>query len=175
MKNRLIVAAVAAVAAWGLAATCSAASPELSIPDFSQLRGKAGERDKAIMTSPVLRVSFLGSRRTPVALTQSGSVYALGTPALRAAVRDRWPRFRKPATPEVQSRLAAEDTVGRVLAILHGPGEDIFPSVRPNFFAWATSAGVVPVLRRTFISPAGTRVFEVYSLEPKGSKATPAR
>lgn len=40
-----------------------------------------GERDKAIMTSPVLRVCFLGNRRTPVALTQSGSVYALGAPA----------------------------------------------------------------------------------------------
>jgi hypothetical protein len=38
VKNRLLIAAVAA---WGLAATCSAASPELSIPDFSQLRGKA--------------------------------------------------------------------------------------------------------------------------------------
>ena len=38
MKNRFLIAAVAA---WGLAATCSAASPELKIPDFSQLRGKA--------------------------------------------------------------------------------------------------------------------------------------
>ena len=45
------------------------------------LRGRAGEGGKAIMTSPVLRISFVGSRRTPVALTQSGSVYALGTPA----------------------------------------------------------------------------------------------
>jgi hypothetical protein len=33
------------------------------------------------MTSPVLRISFLGAARTPVALTQSGSLYALGEPA----------------------------------------------------------------------------------------------
>jgi len=38
VKNRFLIAAVAA---WGVSATCSAATPELNIPDFSQLRGKA--------------------------------------------------------------------------------------------------------------------------------------
>ena len=45
------------------------------------LRATAGLPAKTIMTSPVLRVSFLGAARTPVALTQSGSLYALGEPA----------------------------------------------------------------------------------------------
>lgn len=45
------------------------------------LRSDEGERDKAIMTSPVLRVTFLAGSHAPIALTQSGSVYALGAPA----------------------------------------------------------------------------------------------
>lgn len=45
------------------------------------LRTGSGDRGKAIMTSPVLRISFIGKSRTPVALTQSGSLYALGEPA----------------------------------------------------------------------------------------------
>lgn len=45
------------------------------------VRAGGDPRGKAIMTSPVLRVSFLGKARTPVALTQSGSLYVLGEPA----------------------------------------------------------------------------------------------
>lgn len=45
------------------------------------LRATADLPAKTIMTSPVLRISFLGAARTPIALTQSGSLYALGEPA----------------------------------------------------------------------------------------------
>jgi len=38
VKNRLFLAAFAA---WGLASTCLAASPELKLPDFDGLRGRA--------------------------------------------------------------------------------------------------------------------------------------
>ena len=40
MKIRMLIAAVAA---WGFASTCLAASPELKIPDFAGLSGKATE------------------------------------------------------------------------------------------------------------------------------------
>lgn len=45
------------------------------------LRAAADLPGKTIMTSPVLRISFLGAARMPIALTQSGSLYALGEPA----------------------------------------------------------------------------------------------
>lgn len=45
------------------------------------VRSGGDPRGKSIMTSPVLRISFLGTARTPVALTQSGSLYLLGEPA----------------------------------------------------------------------------------------------
>jgi hypothetical protein len=46
------------------------------------VRAGTDPRGKAIITSPVLRISFLGAARTPIALTQSGSLYSLGEPAV---------------------------------------------------------------------------------------------
>lgn len=46
-----------------------------------RVRAAGDARGKSIMTSPILRISFLGQARTPVALTQSGSLYVLGEPA----------------------------------------------------------------------------------------------
>jgi hypothetical protein len=43
MKARPLFAAIAAAAAWSLAAATQAASPVLKIPDFSELRGKAAD------------------------------------------------------------------------------------------------------------------------------------
>ena len=45
------------------------------------VRTEEDDRGKAIITSPVLRASFLGDARTPIVLTQSGSLYSLGAPA----------------------------------------------------------------------------------------------
>jgi hypothetical protein len=38
------------------------------------------------------------------------------------------------------------------------------PTVRENFITWARSFGLAPVLERVFKSPAGTVIFEVYSV-----------
>jgi hypothetical protein len=93
-------------------------------------------------------------------------VYALGTPHTRVVARDRWPQFRTLGDSAQQARLSQEDVLGgRTLAVLHGSGYDNMPAVRPNFFTWATTAGLRPTLDRTFTSPAGTPIFEVYSLE----------
>jgi hypothetical protein len=45
------------------------------------------------------------------------------------------------------------------------------PSIRENFATWAASFRLTPVLDRTFVSPAGTTIFEVYSLD---GRRTPA-
>lgn len=43
---------------------------------------RPGESDgKTIITSPVVQVRFMGSRKSPVAFTASGSAYWLGEPA----------------------------------------------------------------------------------------------
>ena len=72
-------------AAGAAGATCSPTIHEWSVVGYDRIVGlvRAGPdpRGKAIMTSPVLRISFLGAARTPVALTQSGSLYSLGEPA----------------------------------------------------------------------------------------------
>jgi 4-amino-4-deoxy-L-arabinose transferase-like glycosyltransferase len=99
-------------------------------------------------------------------------VFALGTARTRAASRDRWPKFRTLPSRQAQEGLYHEDFENRrVLAILHGHGWDIMPSIRENFATWAASFRLTPVLDRTFVSPAGTTIFEVYSLD---GRRTPA-
>jgi hypothetical protein len=72
-------------AAGAAGATSSPTIHEWSVVGYDRIVGmvRAGTdpRGKAIMTSPVLRISFLGAARTPIALTQSGSLYSLGEPA----------------------------------------------------------------------------------------------
>ena len=101
-------------------------------------------------------------------------VFALGTPRTRAASRDRWPQFRTLGSRERQEGLYHEDFENRsVLAILHGRGWDIMPSVRDNFATWATSFRLTPVLDRTLVSPAGTTIFEVYWIDGRRTQAMP--
>ena len=103
-------------------------------------------------------------------------VFALGTPRTRAAARDRWPKFRTLGSRQTQEGLYHEDFENRtVLAILHGRGWDIMPSTRENFTTWAASFRLTPVLDRTFVSPAGTTIFEVYWLDGRQTQAVPAR
>jgi 4-amino-4-deoxy-L-arabinose transferase-like glycosyltransferase len=93
-------------------------------------------------------------------------VWALGTPRTRAISRDRWRRFQTPGDRESQERMFRTDFQGRrVLAILHGVGGDNMPPVRENFMVWTRSFGLTPRLERTFTSPAGTVIFEVYSVD----------
>jgi hypothetical protein len=93
-------------------------------------------------------------------------VWALGTSRTRAIRRDRWPQFRALGDRRVQELMYRRDFDDRrVLAILHGPGWDIMPSVRKNFMEWAHGFGMAPVLDRVFTSPAGTVIFEVYSVD----------
>ena len=93
-------------------------------------------------------------------------VFALGTGRTRATSRDRWPEFRTLRGRQAEERLYHGDLENRrVLALLHGQGWDIMPSTRENFAAWAASYHLSPVLDRTFVSPAGTTIFEVYSLD----------
>lgn len=63
----------------------------------------------------------------------------------------------------------------RVLAILHGPGWDIMPAVRKNFMEWAKAFEMVPTLDRVFTSPAGTVIFEVYSVDGSRRGSGPGR
>jgi hypothetical protein len=97
-------------------------------------------------------------------------VWALGTPHARATSRDRWPQFRTLGDRRAQELMFRRDFENRrVLAILHGPGWDIMPAVRKNFMEWAEVFGMVPTLDRVFTSPAGTVIFEVYSVDGLGS------
>jgi 4-amino-4-deoxy-L-arabinose transferase-like glycosyltransferase len=97
-------------------------------------------------------------------------VWALGTPRARATSRDRWPQFRTLGDRRAQELMFRRDFENRrVLAILHGPGWDIMPAVRKNFMEWAEVFGMVPTLDRVFTSPAGTVIFEVYSVDGLGS------
>jgi hypothetical protein len=93
-------------------------------------------------------------------------VWALGTPRTRAISRDRWPQFQTLGDRESRERMFRSDFQGRrALAILHRAGGDIMPNVRENFVAWTRSFGLAPRLERTFPSPAGTVIFEVYSVD----------
>ncbi len=93
-------------------------------------------------------------------------IFALGTPRTRAVSRDLWPEFRALADREHQERLYLRDFQKRhVVAVLFGPRWDIMPTVRENFTAWARTFGLAPVLERVFKSPAGTVIFEVYSVD----------
>jgi hypothetical protein len=70
------------------------------------------------------------------------------------------------ADREHQERLYLRDFQKRhVVAVLFGPRWDIMPTVRENFTAWARTFGLAPVLERVFKSPAGTVIFEVYSVD----------
>ena len=51
------------------------------------------------------------------------------------------------------------------MAVLHGVGWDIMPTVRQNFLAWTEAFGIVPRLEKVFTSPAGTVVFEIYAVD----------
>jgi dolichyl-phosphate-mannose-protein mannosyltransferase len=103
-------------------------------------------------------------------------VWALGTPRARATSRDRWPQFRTLGDRRAQELLYRSDFEDRrVLAILHGPGWDIMPTVRKNFLEWADAFGMVPTLDRVFTSPAGTVIFEVYSVDGLRGTSGPDR
>ncbi|MBA3496252.1 MAG: glycosyltransferase family 39 protein [Gemmatimonadales bacterium] len=103
-------------------------------------------------------------------------VYALGTPRTRVVCRDRWPDFRTLGDRGKQTRMYQSDFQNRnVLAVLHGRGWDIMPTARANFSVWAASFGLTPSLDRTFSSPAGTTIFEVYSLDGAGTQDAPSR
>jgi 4-amino-4-deoxy-L-arabinose transferase-like glycosyltransferase len=101
-------------------------------------------------------------------------VWALGTPRTRTTSRDRWPQFRTLGDRRAQELLYRRDFEDRrVLAILHGPGWDIMPTARKNFMEWADAFGMVPTLDRVFTSPAGTVIFEVYSVDGLWSASGP--
>jgi hypothetical protein len=102
-------------------------------------------------------------------------VWALGTPRTRAACRDRWPQFRTLGDRRAQELMYRRDFEDRrVLAILHGSGWDIMPPVRKNFMDWAQAFGMVPTLDRVFTSPAGTVIFEVYTVDGLRNASGPA-
>jgi hypothetical protein len=93
-------------------------------------------------------------------------VWALGTPRTRAISRDLWPKFRTLGDRRMQEMLYRREFENRrVLAILHGAGWDIMPTVRKNFMEWAAAFGMAPTIDRVFTSPAGTVIFEVYSVD----------
>lgn len=103
-------------------------------------------------------------------------VWALGTPRTRTTSRDRWPQFRTLGDRRAQEVMYRRDFENRrVLAILHGRGWDIMPAVRKNFMEWARVFGMVPTLDRVFTSPAGTVIFEVYSVDGSRSASGPGR
>jgi Dolichyl-phosphate-mannose-protein mannosyltransferase len=93
-------------------------------------------------------------------------IWALGNSRTRAIARDRWPQFRTLGDASRQALIYRRDFEGlRGLAILHGRGWDIMPSVRSNFMKWSAAMGMVPKLVRVFTSPAGTVVYEVYAVD----------
>jgi hypothetical protein len=93
-------------------------------------------------------------------------IWALGNPRTRSRARDRWPDFRKPGDVRRQELMYRRDFEGlHGLAVLHGVGWDIMPTVRQNFLAWTEAFGIVPRLERVFTSPAGTVVFEIYTVD----------
>ena len=101
-------------------------------------------------------------------------IWALGNPRTRSRARDRWPDFRKPGDVRRQELMYRRDFEGlHGLAVLHGVGWDIMPTVRQNFLAWTEAFGIVPRLEKVFTSPAGTVVFEIYAVD--GSAPSPRR
>jgi hypothetical protein len=101
-------------------------------------------------------------------------IWALGNSRTRSRARDRWPDFRTPGDVRHQELMYRRDFEGlHGLAVLHGVGWDIMPTVRPNFLAWTEAFGIVPRLERVFTSPAGAVVFEVYTVD--GSTAPTGR
>ena len=93
-------------------------------------------------------------------------IWALGNPRTRSRARDRWPDFRKPGDVRRQELMYRTDFEGlHGLAVLHGVGWDIMPTVRQNFLAWTEAFGIVPRLEKVFTSPAGTVVFEIYTVD----------
>ncbi|HKA60671.1 MAG TPA: hypothetical protein VKD28_18790, partial [Gemmatimonadales bacterium] len=108
-------------------------------------------------------------------------VWALGTSKTRAIARDRWFEFRHLGDLSGQERTSLlRDFEGlRWLAITYGPDGDGFNNfdTRPNFLKWCAALGIVPRLERAFTSPAGTIIYEVYSLDgsrpPTGHGAAP--
>ena len=101
-------------------------------------------------------------------------IWALGNPRTRSIARDRWPDFRTPGDVRHQELMYRRDFEGlHGLAVLHGVGWDIMPTVRQNFLAWTEAFGIVPRLERVFTSPAGAVVFEVYAVD--GSVAPSGR
>ena len=117
-------------------------------------------------------VAYLDARRLDRIVSVDWGIhnqlYALGSPSTRAAARDRWPQFRAADNRAAQMRVYRDVLGRRAVAILHGRGWDNMPEVRPHFFAWAASFGLAATLERTFSSPAGTPIFEVYSLSGAG-------
>jgi hypothetical protein len=84
--------------------------------------------------------------------------------------------FRTLVSRQAQADLYHEDFEDRsVLAILHGRGWDIWPSISENFVVWAASFRLTPVLDRALVSPAGTTIFEVYWLDGRRTQAVQTR
>ena len=138
--------------------------------------------------SPVIYqlVDFLNhhpaERITSVDWGLHNQVWALGTSRTRAVARDRWFEFRWPLgdlSGQERTDLLRDFEGVRGLAIMYGPGGDGFNNfgTRPNFLKWCAALGIVPKLERVFTSPAGTVIYEVYSVDgsriPTGHAATP--
>ena len=132
--------------------------------------------------SPVLYdlVAYLDARRPDRIVSVDwgihNQVFALGTAHTRAASRDRWPQFRALGDTAEQMRIYREDVLHRnALAILHARGWENMPTVRANFFAWASSLGVTLAPDSTFTSPGGATIFEVYWLKEPASRGASFR
>jgi len=133
--------------------------------------------------SPVIYqlVDFLNQhpaeRITSVDWGLHNQIWALGTSRTRAVARDRWFQFRWLGDLSGQERndLLRDFEGVRGLAITYGPGGDGFNNfgTKPNFLKWCAALGIVPKLERVFTSPAGTVIYEVYSVD--GSRTSTSR
>ena len=93
-------------------------------------------------------------------------VYALGSWSTRARLSDLWWALRRADKPEVGQQILRESFAGkRVLVALHPAGGDVIPGARERFERWARTYRLTPRLQRTFTSPRGRVIYEVYAVD----------
>jgi len=93
-------------------------------------------------------------------------VYALGSWSTRARLSDLWWALRSADKPEAGQQILRESFAGkRVLVALHPPGGDGIPGARERFERWARTYRLTPRLQRTFTSPRGRVIYEVYAVD----------
>ena len=146
----------------------------------SPLLGPAAwSRVAVLLRERGLRVTQVGlpERITSVDWGLHNQIWALGSSRTRAVARDRWFQFRWLGDLSGQERndLLRDFEGVRGLAITYGPGGDGFNNfgTKPNFLKWCAALGIVPKLERVFTSPAGTVIYEVYSVD--GSRTSTSR